>query len=119
MAEFDFELVHRSGFVHGNPSVLSRCSGGEKNFPDDCTFRYDNGLVNEAEHVENSSKVDMLPLIFENDKIGITIQLHDSNSKITIYLLYLIGSDAVLEHHLKRLESPAKRFGIIGLALEK
>ena len=47
------------------------------------------------------------------------IQLHDSNKKMSICLFYLIGSDAVLEHHLKRLESPAKRFDIIGLFLEK
>ena len=59
-----------------------------------------------------------LPLIFENAKIGIMIQLHDSNKKMNICLFYLIGSNVVLDHHLKRLESPAKRFGIIGLSLE-
>ena len=47
------------------------------------------------------------------------IQLHDSNKKMNICLFYLIESDAVLDHHLKRLESQAKRFGNIGLSLEK
>ena len=47
------------------------------------------------------------------------IQLHDSNKKMNICLFYLIGSDAVLDHHLKRLKNASKRFGNIGLSLEK
>ena len=47
------------------------------------------------------------------------IQLHNSKKKINICVFDLIGFDAVLDHHLKRLESPGKRFGIIGLSLEK
>ena len=43
MAEFNFKLVHCSGSVNGNTDALSRCSGGEENFPDNCPFRYDNG----------------------------------------------------------------------------
>ena len=65
MAEFDFKLVHRSGSVHENADALSRCPGGEVNFPDDCPFRYDNGLINVEEHVENSSKVDMFAIDFQ------------------------------------------------------
>ena len=64
MAEFDFKLVHRSGSAHGNADALSRCPGEEENFPDDCPFRYDDGLVNKVEHVENSSKVDMFAIDF-------------------------------------------------------
>ena len=60
-----------------------------------------------------------LPLISENAKIGIMIQLHNSNKKMNICLFYLIGSDTVLDPHLKRLKNVAKRFAIIGLSLEK
>ena len=64
MAEFDFKIVHRSGSVHGNADALSRCPGGEENFPDDFPFHHDNGLINVEEHVENSSKVDMFAIDF-------------------------------------------------------
>ena len=64
MAEFDFKLLHRSESVYGNSGALSRCPGGEENFPDDCPFRYDNGMVNKVEHVENSSKIDMFAIDF-------------------------------------------------------
>ena len=64
MAEFDFKLVHRSGAVHGNADALSRCPGGEENFPGDCPFRYNKGLVNKVEDIENSSKVDVFVIDF-------------------------------------------------------
>ena len=64
MAEFDFKLGYRSGSVHGNADALSRCPGREEKFPDDCLFRFDNGLVNVIEHVENSSKIDMFAIAF-------------------------------------------------------
>ena len=59
IAKFNFKLVHGSGSDHGNADALSKCPGGEKNFPNDCSFCYDNDLVNELEFAENSSKVDM------------------------------------------------------------
>ena len=111
---------HRSGSVHGNTDALSRCPGGEENFSDDCPFRYDNVLVNKVKHVENSNKVDMFAIDFRecqgwnNDSIA-----RFQKKKMNICLFYLIGSDVVLDHYLKRLECPAKRFGIIGLSLEK
>ena len=55
---------HRSGSFHGNTDALSRCPDGEKNFPDDCPFRYDNVLINKVKHVENSNKVDMFAIDF-------------------------------------------------------
>ena len=64
MVEFNFKLVHRSRSVYVNADALSRCPSGEENFPDDCPFRYDNGLINQVEHVENSSKVDMFAIDF-------------------------------------------------------
>ena len=89
MAEFDFKLVHRSGSVHGNADALSRCPGGEENFPDDCPFHYDNGLINVEEHVENSSKVDMFAIDFRecqgwNDDL--IAQFHQKDKHLSVLL---------------------------------
>ena len=56
--------MHRSRSVYGSADALSRCPSGEENLFDDCLFGYDNGLVSEVEHVENSSKVDMFAIDF-------------------------------------------------------
>ena len=61
MAEFDFKFAHRKQIKKCD--ALSRCASGE-NFPDDCPFRYDNDLVNEAEHVEDPGKIDMFFIDF-------------------------------------------------------
>ena len=125
MAEFDCKLVHRSGSVHGNADALSRCPRGE-NFPDDCPFGYDNGLISEMENVEKLDRGRCLLLIFENAKAEITTQLQDSNTNVyyvlcRLYFIggYLIGSDGVRVHHLKRLESPSEEIRHYCLSLEK
>ena len=55
--------------VHANADALSRCPGREENFPDDCPFRYNNGLINVEEHVENLSKIDMFAIDFRECQV--------------------------------------------------
>ena len=64
MAKFDFKFVYHSGSVPGNANALSRCPSREENFFDDCPFCYENDLVNEVEHFEGSTTVDMFAIDF-------------------------------------------------------
>ena len=113
MVEFDFKLVHRSKSVRGNADGLSRCPGGEENFPDDCPFRYDNGLINEVEHVENSSMVDMFAIDFRkcqdwsNDLIA-QLQLKDEHLSVVLDL-----GRGGLQPPFKMIRKSKKRFDII------